>query len=232
MDKILTFNGKIATGGVRWITRTSSTPDPYNPLGLLEYTIRLEFNPGVIPRVGSGWLDRVSSNPNIWDLRYEYTDWNSLLVCQTDLIKVLGANTSLISNMVNMFQGCTSLTSVALFDTRHVGSMRGMFQGCSSLTAVPLFDTGSVQNMEFMCGNCTSLITVPLLDTSSARDMGYMFQSCVRVESGALALYQQASSQSNPVQDYNSCFEFCGIETLTGAAELAQIPTSWGGTMN
>jgi hypothetical protein len=72
---------------------------------------------------------------------------------------------------------------------------------------------------------------IPLFDTSSATNVAGMFGGAKNVESGALALYQQMSTQDNPPSSYSSCFYQCGSNTVTGAAELAQIPTSWGGTM-
>jgi len=57
--------------------------------------------------------------------------------------------------------------------------------------------------------------------------MSYMFSGCYKVESGALALYQQASSQATPPSTHNSAFYKCGRDTVTGAAELAQIPSDW-----
>jgi len=47
------------------------------------------------------------------------------------------------------------------------------------------------------------------------------------VESGALALYQQASTQATPPAYHHYTFYRCGRDTTTGAAELAQIPSSW-----
>ena len=56
-----------------------------------------------------------------------------------------------------------------------------------------------------------------------------MLYSCEKVESGALALYNQMSSQVNPPRRYSYCFTGCGEDTTTGYAELQQIPQSWGG---
>jgi hypothetical protein len=60
--------------------------------------------------------------------------------------------------------------------------------------------------------------------------MRRMFNDCLNVQSGALALYQQASTQTTPPSEYYNTFYNCGSNTTTGAAELAQIPSSWGGT--
>jgi len=57
--------------------------------------------------------------------------------------------------------------------------------------------------------------------------MTAMFVRCYAVESGALALYQQASTQTNPPSSHSNTFRDCGSNTTTGAAELAQIPSDW-----
>lgn len=139
--------------------------------------------------------------------------------------------TSNVTTMEHMFQGCSSLTSVQLFDTSSVLLMNGMFFACSSLTSVPLFNTSHVQEMGTMFGYCSNLTSVQLFDTSHVQEMGAMFEYCYNVESGALALYQQASTQAN-VPRHNGTFLDCGSNTVTGAAELAQIPSDWGGTAN
>ena len=85
---------------------------------------------------------------------------------------------------VDMFWGCTRLTTVPLFDTSKATSMKNMFRGCRSLAAVPLFDTSSVKNMQNMfyaeydgiVGN--TFTTVPLFDTRSVTDMSGMFSNC------------------------------------------------------
>jgi len=81
--------------------------------------------------------------------------------------------------------------------------------------------------MSYMFAACSSLILVPLLDTSSATNMNRMFEGCVNVQSGALALYQQASSQTTPPSNHDRTFRNCGSNTVTGADELAQIPGDW-----
>ena len=170
------------------------------------YTIRLKFEDGATPTFSKGTLSQVSEWPNVWDLYYDSTSWAYLCENQYELIEVIAANTSSVTSMTSMFEGCSFLTTVPLFDTSSVTSMMEMFHGCDSLTTVPLFDT------------------------SSATTMSSMFFGCVNVQSGALALYQQASTQANPPSQHSGCFLNCGSQTVTGAQELAQIPSSWGGT--
>ena len=158
------------------------------------------------------------------------TNMSSMFQGCTSLTSVPLFDTSSVTDMSCMFYGCTLLTSVPLFDTSSVTDMNSMFEDCTSLTSVPLFDTSSVTNMNHMLYNCTSLTAVPLFDTSSVTNMKYMFWNCTNVEAGALALYQQASTQTIPPSQYTNTFKNCGRDTVTGAAELAQIPSSWGGT--
>ena len=159
------------------------------------------------------------------------TDFGSMFRGCTSLASVPLFDTSKVTNMNDCFNGCTSLASVPLFDTSNVTSMNGTFNNCSSLTSVPLFDTSKVTNMSFMLRGCTSLASVHLFDTSKVTNIGSMLNGCTNVESGSLALFQQASTQANPPSTHTDCFKNCGRDTVTGAAELAQIPQSWGGTM-
>jgi len=136
-------------------------------------------------------------------------------------------DTSNVLDMSSMFADCGDLTSVPLFDTSSVQTIKAMFQYCISLTTVPLFDTSNVGLMEETFDRCTALTTIPLFNTSKVTSMTLMFNNCISVQSGALALYQQASTQTNPPSYHSQTFRYCGSNTQTGAAELAQIPNEW-----
>ena len=189
--------------------------DPYNPLGLPPNTVRVRTSDGNPPT--KNWettyetATLVSGTTDVYDVYKSGTDFYHLfyyndkyIAC--NVVEILGANTSNVTNMGSMFAECYSLTSVALFDTSNVTDAESMFSNCSALTSIPLFDTSNISNMS------------------------YMFNGCTRVTSGALALYQQASTQTTPPAYHNATFRNCGSNTTTGAAELAQIPSSWGGT--
>ena len=74
--------------------------------------------------------------------------------------------TNNVTNMSNMFFGCSSLKSINLsnFDTNNVKDMSGMFSGCSSLTSLNLnnFDTNNVKDMSGMFSGCSSLTSLNL----------------------------------------------------------------------
>lgn len=100
------------------------------------------------------------------------------------------------------------------------------------IPSIPLFDTSSATNMAGMFKECVHLTSIPLFNTGNVTNVNEMFSGCSNVESGALALYQQMSTQTTPPSSHTNCFKNCGKNTTTGAAELAQIPSSWGGTMS
>ena len=96
-------------------------------------------------------------------------------------------DTSDVTRMRGMFNGCSSLTDLDLsgFDTSSVTDMRMMFQNCASLTSLDLpgFDTSSVTDMRVMFQNCANLtsLDVSSFDTSNVIDMGAMFANCERL---------------------------------------------------
>ena len=76
-----------------------------------------------------------------------------------------------------MFEYCSSLTSVPLFDTSNVTDMGRMVM-FTVLTTVPQFDTSKVTNMNSMFWYCYSLTSVPQFDTSKVTNMDSMFERC------------------------------------------------------
>lgn len=233
--KIYAFDNKILALNNKWLREKPYVPpfDPYNPLGLPALTIRVRVASGAsAPSPTNATVTAVQGQTDVYDIctanSARPNDWSGLLYSE-DIIEVLGANATGVTIMRETFSSCSSLTSVALFDTSTVLTMNYTFESCSSLTSVPLFDTSNVLYMNYMFSYCESLTSVPLFDTSNVIDMESMFEECTNVQSGALALYQQASTQANvPSHDYT--FYNCGSNTVTGAAELAQIPDDWGGT--
>lgn len=173
----------------------------------------------------------------------------------SSLVEFPAIETGHATNMHQMFSGCSSLTSLPMLDTHAVtdmgslcldcsalvrfpawntaanGKMKYMFYGCTSLVEVPAISCALVDDFFGAFGRCTSLTHIPLLDTSAAVDVRSMWTNCTAIESGALALYNQMSTQANPPINYGDCFHNTGSETVSGRQELAQIPQSWGGTM-
>lgn len=230
-------NGTLRVQG-HWLKPTNGPvpPDPYNPLGLPSYTMRLKYRQGDTPTpresVPAESYTLVDAEENIWDYKYENPNWSYALTNQREstgpsLIAVLGANTTNVTDMSFLFTYDEELTICNIFDTSNVSEMTRMFSGCYTLSSIPLFDTSNVTNMAGMCGRCYALTTVPLFDTSKVTNVNQMLWSCNNVESGALALYNQLSTQTTPPSNHSQTFYNCGSNTTSGAAELAQIPSDW-----
>ena len=254
MSIIYTFDNKVLKNSAndKWFKKAT---DPCNPLGLPANTIRAKFSSGYTPTMGNTQT-LVDANENVWDIYKSSNNWTSLFNINdsdpfNELLEVLGANTSNVTNMAYLFRHCEELTSIPLFDTSNVTSMALMFSTCKKLTSVPFFNTSKVTTMNTILGSCYALTSVPLFDTSNVTsmfqmfaycsnltyiplfntskvtNMDKMFSLCYRVQSGALALYQQASSQATPPTTHSQTFRDCGKYTQTGTAELAQIPSDW-----
>lgn len=212
------------------VTYKEASPLPPIPAN----TIRLKYKAGTEPDylkygASKSCIDELN---NIWDVTCNNSNWNWLFIQNTsvsndNLLEVLGGNTSNVTDMAFLFRNATSLVKVEAFDTSNVGNMQQMFAHCSALTHVPVFNTVNATNMSAMFTECYSLKAVPLFNTSKVTNMWCTFWNCTNVESGALALYQQASSQATPPSDHHAAFYNCGSNTTTGAAELAQIPAEW-----
>jgi surface protein len=111
-------------------------------------------------------------------------------------------NTAAVTNMNQMFENNSSLQTAPLFDTAAVTSMIQMFNGCRSLQTVPLFNTAAVTSMVSMFAVCLSLQTVPLFNTSVVTDMSSMFSSCNALQTVPLFNTAAVTNMSNM---FNSC---------------------------
>ena len=98
-------------------------------------------------------------------------------------------NTEKVTNMCNMFAGCSSLTSldVTHFNTANVTNMSRMFSGCSSLTSLDVthFNTANVTNMGNMFSGCSKLTSLDVtnFNTANVTNMGSMFSGCSKLTS-------------------------------------------------
>jgi surface protein len=119
---------------------------------------------------GPSWtekLRKVVFESSFAKARPRTTKW--WFVAASELIVIDGLqnlNTSQVVNMLGMFDGCSSLTSldVSHFDTSNVTDMANMFCDCSALTSLDVshFDTGNVEDMRGMFSGCSGLTSLDL----------------------------------------------------------------------
>ena len=184
---------------------------------------------------------RYSSNPSI-DTHHQ-TGWVDIVAgnVSQNFYMGLGTNESLRSVEIRegtfgstlylAFTGCYSLKSLILPTSGiEATTISRIAENCNGLEYVNNFDTSKVTDASLAFNNCNKLKNVPLLDTGKMTNVSMMFLYCKKVEEGSLALYTRMSSQATPPSNHSDTFYECGKDTTTGAAELAQIPESWGGT--
>ena len=132
-------------------------------------------------------------------------------------------NTSKVTSMASMFNGCSSLKSLNLskFNVGEVTTMSRMFQGCSALGSLSLssFDPRKVTTTERMFSECRGLtsITFGTFNTVSLTNTSFMFYNCKKISSLNLS-----TMITDKVTNMKSMFDGC--ETLT-SLNLSGIKT-------
>jgi surface protein len=81
-----------------------------------------------------------------------------------------------------MFESCTSLRYVPLFDTSKATSFENMFAYCYSLATIPPFNTSNVTNLIAAFFFCWSIEELPWLDTSKVTNFGSGIRGCVKLK--------------------------------------------------
>lgn len=119
-------------------------------------------------------------------------------------------NTSKVTDMAYMFNGCSKLASLDLsnFNTEKVQHMRYMFAGCNLLASLNLskFNTADVRNMNSMFKECYKLNSLDLsnFNTAKVKDMNNMFFNCQNLTSLNLSNFN-----TEKVQQMYNMFAYC-----------------------
>ena len=125
-------------------------------------------------------------------------------------------NTSKVTSMAQMFQGCEDLESLDLssFNTSNVTDMSYMFYDCEALNSLDLisFDTAKVTTMQYMFYACRALKSLDLRSfiTANVTNMSCMFNQCNALKSLDLISFNTAN-----VTDMSYMFNMCqALESL------------------
>jgi len=87
-------------------------------------------------------------------------------------------NTNSVTNFLQMFQGCASMTVAPAITMPAASSTQGMFSDCLNLTTVPLYDLNGVTSATSMFSNCPNLSQVPAFDMSTVTNPGSFLTGC------------------------------------------------------
>lgn len=97
-------------------------------------------------------------------------------------------DSSRVTGMTSMFQGCSKLEKAPVLDTRNVKNMSSMFQSCASLREAPALDTRSLEFAAEMFSDCKSLVKVPDMNTAKTIGLVGMFYNCAALKDGNVRL--------------------------------------------
>ena len=175
------------------------------------YTIRLKYRDNVTTTFLAGTATQVSVSPNVWDLYYNNTSWHGLLNEQTDLLEVMDANLSEVTDTERTFRYCTALSSVCDLNTTNVTNTKDMFESATSLLNAPTMDMSNVTNMSGMFYECRAMSSVPLYDTNKVTDIRFAFQGCSALPTVPLFDFSKVTLARNA---------FCRCNSLSSAPDF------------
>jgi len=234
------------------IATVTITPQAANNLTSVNFFVK-HNQASLANGYATGWLDIAIAAPSCTALtigstgttiRHDYleqvrlnqlgsiTTFASLFARCRGLQSVVIADTiTTVTDTSNMFNSCSSLTSVPLFDTSSVTTMSGMLQLCDSLTSVPSFDTPLLTNTSGMFANCGSLRSASLFDTSSVTRVDSMFQACYSLTSAPLFDTSSVTHMTNMFRDCFSLtavplFDTSSVTTMTSMFQACYSLTS------
>lgn len=161
------------------------------------------------------------------------TDLSYMFYYCTSLTSISGVNeldTANVINMMDMFDSCTKLTTLDLsgWKTSKVGAFWNMFNNCSSLTTVGNlsgWDTSNASEFRYMFARCSSLKALDGIsnwNTSNAKSstnwfgaFGGMFYNCKSITSLDLSNWDNSNTQPTSLGDgYGKCDMFTGMTHL------------------
>ena len=144
-------------------------------------------------------------------------------------------NTENVTNMQEMFNACSKLTSLNLtsFNTEEVTNMSYMFKSCKALTSLNLsnFNTEKVTDMQGMFWECSDLTSLNLtsLNTENVTDMTGMFKDCTNLTSLDLSNFNTAKvTKMN--QMFYKCYALTSLDLSSfNTAEVTKMDYMFNG---
>ena len=134
----------------------------------------------------------------------------------TSIQGIRNLNTSAVTTMRSMFEGCSTLSAVdvSAFNTGAVTTMQYMFYGCKALTSLDLsnFNTGNVTTTQEMFNGCTNLQSLDLSGWTNTKltSLNNMFRDCKKLSTLTLTSFATPAATS-----FNSMFVNCqSLESL------------------
>ncbi|MDO4307316.1 MAG: BspA family leucine-rich repeat surface protein [Eubacteriales bacterium] len=142
-----------------------------------------------------------------------------------EIVDLNGTDTSLITNFLGAFWGCSELTRITgpLYTPAAV-NMAGMFNGCEKLTEIEslkYFDTRKVKDfwagdkIDGMFQNCKAIESLNLsgFDVSSASKLDNMFLGCEKLSSIDFGTHFNAQNVTSMQNMFSGCTSLTSVDT-------------------
>jgi hypothetical protein len=170
---------------------------------------------------------------------YSYRESSSVFPMNLHSYDIIDSNLSGVIDANNLISSARNVVNCVLKNTGDIVNASYMLSGgnrATTLATLNALDLHSATTISYLLTNASSLVS-PLNITlgGAITNCKRAFYNCKKVPSGAKALYDVLSTQTTLPTDYSNCFTSCGSSAAQDApihAEMAQIPTSWGGTMS
>ena len=192
---------------------------------------------------GSTFALTIFANSNVFDASLEEVgniqgnavDFTTLFQACKHLKKVGSIDCTNAYAFGSMFSNCNELEEIpelVNIGNTNVTNTSQMFSNCWKVKQLPVFDTSHVTNAKRMLKNCYELESIPNYDFDSVTgDASGIADSCYKVKTGILEAYNKLAARGSAITNHTDCFKDCGRDTEEGRVALAQIPVSWGGTL-
>ena len=189
---------------------------PYTPT--LPYLIFQFSNPTYEPnstlRQRGTWTKTSNTSANEWYWEYSYH---------------LTAGADTLYGWAFAFSSSATIPVGTLTPTNLGSNNTCSIVGYGNLTG---HDSRDLQSMDRMFANCTSLVsTVTIQTPGTLLNVGGCFSGCTEMTGGALDQYTYWSTYNTGISNHSGTFTNAGANTVSGLAELDQIPTGWGGNL-
>lgn len=208
--------------------------DIINALGLPPYTIRVRYPEGVDPRNISattrrGTWTQVSAVPNIWDRTWAEPDWSYLFDHDREIIEVIDANTTGVTNMSHMFYFTSTLDAgnfsrTVNFDTSAVTNVDEMYGLTQCSQPLPHYDLHNVTKFDaFIEG---AKFTRARVNVSSAVTLLSAFSTSTLTS----LVFEGSSANMRSIWGMCSgCSNITKLPTLTSVSNITQASNAFYG---
>lgn len=144
------------------------------------------------------------------------TDLNNMFDNCSNLTSVDGIDTSSCTQMYRTFFACRNLETVRNIDTSKVEDFSFAFQTCPKMTVSPFLDTTRCTKMTGMFRYCVSLTQAVTYNTFGVLDMSYMFSGCYN-------LTQIGNYITSSCTDMTRMFDDCRSLTTIPPMDMSKV---------